>query len=200
MLAARKIMDKAYATGASGKDQEIMIDEAACIERARHDHTYFKPLYEKYYESIFRFVYNRVEDKETAFDLTADVFLKGMLSLQQYEHQGLPFSSWLYRIARNVLADVFRKQSKMRVVSISSVQLYNVMDEIEADHREPYLHRLAQLIAGLREEDLQLVEMRFFEKRSFKELAEILDSTEAAVKMKLYRLLQEIKEQLIKGH
>lgn len=181
------------------QNKEEVFDEQTCINRAKEDIRHFKPLYEKYYEQIFLFIYCRVGDKELARDITADVFLKCILKLSPYQYQHLPFSSWLYRIAKNTLIDIYRKNKKVRVVNINSLKLNNIIDEIEIDHLEKYRVKLMQLIAGLDESDLQLIEMRFFEEKSFKEITEIISGTEAGVKMKLYRLLEKMKSQLING-
>ena len=84
-------------------ENEVVLDELACINMAKQDPTKFKPLYEKYYEKIFRFIYSRIEDKKLAYDITADVFYKSLLKISTYQDQRTPFSSWLYRIARNEL-------------------------------------------------------------------------------------------------
>ncbi len=178
-------------------EEEVLLDELAIINRAKQDPVNFQPLYEKYYEQIFRFVYSRIEDKKLAYDITADVFYKSLLKLPAYQYQQLPFSSWLYRIARNELIDVFRKNKVSRVVSINSLKLKDIIDDIELDYREEYRPQLIQLIENLPDEDLQLIEMRFFENKSFKNISEIISTTEAAVKMRLYRLLKEMKIQLV---
>ncbi len=180
-------------------NEEVVLDELACINMAKHDPTKFKPLYEKYYEQIFRFIYNRIEDKKLAYDITADVFYKSILKLPTYEYQHIPFSSWLYRIARNELIDIFRKNKAVRVVSINSLKIKDIIDDIELDYREEYKPQLIQLIENLDNDDLQLIEMRFFENKSFKNISEIISSTEAGVKMRLYRLLKEMRSQLIGG-
>ncbi len=187
-------MQISYGQKVSQKD---MLEEFAIINRAKQDPAQFKPLYEKYYESIYRFIYNRIEDEDQAHDITADVFFKAITKLSTYKYQQLPFSSWLYRIARNELIDSLRKNKRSWVVSINSVKLNNMMDEIEVDHNEKHHSRLVGLIAGLEGDDLFLIEMRFFDKKSFKEISEILSVTEAGIKMRLYRLLEKMKTQLL---
>jgi RNA polymerase sigma-70 factor (ECF subfamily) len=178
-------------------EEELVLDELAIINMAKLDPLKFKSLYEKYYEQIFRFIYNRIEDKRLAYDITADVFYKSLLKLPTYQYQQMPFSSWLYRIARNELIDVFRKNKTTRVISVNSVKLKDIVDDIELDYREEYRPQLILLIENLSDEDLQLIEMRFFENKSFKNISEIISTTEAAVKMRLYRLLKEMKTQLV---
>ena len=81
-------------------------EEMKLVERAKEHPRYFAPLYERYHEAIFRYVFKRVDEIESAYDITSCVFIKAMGSIQKYENRGVPFSSWLFRIAkkkRNVL-------------------------------------------------------------------------------------------------
>lgn len=175
-----------------------LLAESLHVEEAKRNPVKFEVLYNSYYEKIFRFVYQRVDEKAIAFDITQQVFMKAMLNIGKYEYRGLPFSSWLYRIARNELNQLFRKNSAHRTVNIEETDLRYVADEMKADSPEEYSGKLAEVIAGLDEDDLQLIEMRFFEKRAFKEIGEILDITENNAKVRLYRILDKMKVAILK--
>ena len=69
----------------------------------------------------------------------------------------------------------------------------NLIEKIEEDHLEEFKPQLIHALKGLKESDLQLIEMRFFEGRAFKEIADITEKKESAVKMKLYRILDKLK-------
>ncbi len=176
---------------------EAMLEEWEEIKVAKADPAKFEVLYDRYYERIFSFVYQRLEDKELAFDTASQVFLKAMQSLHKYEFRGLPFASWLFRIAKSEVYQLFRDQKAERTVNIDKVSLKGMSDEIAEDIYEPYFDVLKESIAELEEDDLQLVEMRFFEKRSFKEIGEILHITENNSKVKVYRILDKLKKILI---
>src|SRR6267142_2378415 len=149
---------------------ERQAEELAVIEAAKKDKKHFELIYNRYHEQIFRYIYQRLEDKDTSFDVTQQIFLKAMTNLHKYEYKGVPFSSWLYRIAKSELYDVLRKNQNQRSVNIDEIQLSDVMEELQEEtNLEKYGQRLATAIAELDEDDLQLVEMRFFEKRAFKE-------------------------------
>ncbi len=179
--------------------QEELLAESKLVEAAKKSPAKFEALYNTYYERIFRFAYQRVDEKEVAFDITQQVFMKAMVNLKTYEYRGLPFSAWLYRIAQNELNQLFRKNSAHRSVNIDETDLRHMVDEMQADALEEYSKKLPDVISELDEEDLQLVEMRFFEKRAFREIADILDITENNAKVKLYRILDKMKEKLLKG-
>ena len=75
--------------------------ELRLVEDAQSDPRKFGVLYEKYYKQIYLFVYKRTGEQDIAGDVTAQVFMKAMVSLPKYSYRGVPFSAWLYRIASN---------------------------------------------------------------------------------------------------
>ncbi len=172
---------------------ETQVDEQQLIAAAKQNPQKFGVLYNKYYEQILRFVYQRVTTKDDAFDITQQVFLQAMLALPKYEYRGFPFSSWLYRIAINEMNQVFRKNEKQRGVNLEDRHLRDIVQEIGENSDEDKENAVLAALTVLEEDEFQLVEMRFFEKRAFKEIAEILDITEANAKMRLYRILERIK-------
>ena len=169
-------------------------NENVLVEAAKKDPNQFAALYSKYYEQIFRFIYQRLDDKEQAFDSTQQVFIKALEKLPKYEFKGVPFASWLYRIASNEVVDLFRTQKAKRTVNIDSIYVYDIIEEIQESKIDEYHDKIVNIIADLPEDELQLIEMRFFEKRAFKEIAEILNLTENNAKVKTYRILEKLKK------
>jgi len=174
---------------------KILLDDEFCmIEKAKLDKRNFAPLYEKYHSAIFRYIVKRVDEKETAYDITSIVFMKALTNLQKFEFRGVPFSSWLFRIAKSELYQSFRDKKAQRTVSIDSMQLGKVMEEFQLDESEHKRDVLLKVLPLLKENQLQLIEMRFFEKRSFREMGEILELTENNAKVKTFRALIKLKE------
>lgn len=167
--------------------------EQKCIQLAKQNPKQFGPLYEKYHEQIFRYIYQRVDTIEAAQDITSQVFFKAINKLNQYEFKGVPFGSWLYRIAKSELYQSFRDDKAKRTVNIESVHLYEMMDVFYEDATQFKLKHLISCIEKLKETEIQLIELRFFEKRSFKEIAEILEITENNAKVKCFRVLLKLK-------
>lgn len=171
-----------------------MEEELSWIRRAQKDPESFGPLYKKYHEQIFRYVYQRMDDEETAFDVTSQVFLKALNNLQRYEYRGVPFSSWLYRIAKSELYQSFRDKKAQRTVNIDSFQLFELIEEFVDDEKEENRKKLFKSLKLMKEKDMQLIEMRFFEKRSFREIGEILEITENNAKVKTFRAIEKLKQ------
>jgi len=178
--------------------QEQILNESDEIAAAQKDPVKFEPLYNRYYSRILGFVYQRTDSKEDTYDITAQVFINALESLKKYKHQGLPFSAWLFRIAANELNKSFRKNKVRQAVNIDDEQVSDILLEIGEETTADTDARLMNVLKQLEPEELQLVEMRFFEKRAFKEISEILGINEAAVKARLYRLLERMKHMITK--
>jgi RNA polymerase sigma-70 factor (ECF subfamily) len=169
-------------------------DEQLIIEAAKQNPEHFGPLYDKYYKQIFGYVYQRMDCKDTAFDVTAQVFLKALTNINRYEFKGVPFASWLFRIAHSEVMQLFRDQKNKRAINADVGDLRHIYEEVSEPFFEEYIPALQQLIKQLPEEDLQMIEMRFFEQRPFKEIAEILNITENNAKVRMYRILERLKK------
>jgi RNA polymerase sigma-70 factor (ECF subfamily) len=171
-----------------------LLDEQVIIEAAKQNPERFGPIYDKYYKQIFGYVYQRMDCKDTAFDVTAQVFLKALTNLNRYEYKGVPFASWLFRIAHSEVMQLFRDQKNKRAINADVGDLKNIYEEVQEPFFEEYLPALQQMIKQLPEDDLLLIEMRFFEQRPFKEIAEILNITENNAKVRMYRVLERLKK------
>lgn len=164
------------------------------VEAAKSNPARFAVLYDNYYTSIFIFIYRRTEDEEVTADITSQVFLKALINIKKFEYRGVPFSAWLFRIAFNEINMYFRKSNSNRVISLEKSGLIQIAQEInEHDNSEAY-QRLMTALKKLEVNDLQLIELRFFEKHSFTEIATIIDITESNAKVKVYRILDKLKK------
>lgn len=179
------------------KSKTEIEDEQRLVEASQADPAQFEVLYNKYHETIFRYVYQRLDSKETAFDITQQVFMKALSALPKYTYKGVPFSAWLYRIAQNELNTFFKKNVKERTVNIDSESLCNLAEEVEdGETLDEMYTRLTKTISELGEPDLSLMEMRFFEHRPFKEIGQIMGMTENNAKVKIYRIIDKLKKLL----
>ena len=91
----------------------------------------------------------------------------------------------------------YRKSSKVRVISVEDAHLANMADSIESDQYESFRPHLLSALQMLREEDVQMMELRFFEQRSFREIADIQGITEANARVKTHRVLERLRKFLL---
>jgi len=176
------------------KNTEKLTD-SELIALAKKKSRHFGLLYDRYFEQIFRFVFKRLGGKEhISGDLTQQTFIKAMANLHKYEDRGFPFSSWLYRIAQNEVSMYFRSQKKVFTVEINENELSSITSEAQignymsTDEQE----QLIAMMNDLEQEHLDIIELRFFQEMSFKEIAEIYSISEANAKMRTYRILEKI--------
>lgn len=185
-------------TGLNHKTEEQIGEERREIEEAKAHPARFGILYNRYYKAIFCFIYRRVDDEDITADITSDVFLTALMNLYRYRFQGVPFSAWLYRIALNQVNQHFRKTSRRRTVSLEENDVRNMMTDME---EKPDLDREQRVISSLQflePDEVEVISLRFFEKKSFKETGDILGITENNAKVRTYRILDKLKK-LING-
>jgi RNA polymerase sigma-70 factor, ECF subfamily len=173
--------------------------EISWIEASKRDKRHFAPLYERYYEMIFRFVFKRVQDMDVTGDLVSGVFMKAMVNINQYTHQGYPFSSWLFRIALNETNMWFRAQKKRVEVPLSQETAASLLDEFQETRNDADLERMVEAMNELKEEQVLLIELRFFENHSFQEIGNIFDVAENTAKMRVYRALEALRNSMERG-
>lgn len=166
------------------------------IMAAAKDPAMFEPLYVRYFDKVYRFVFKRVLDEDLCGDITSTVFINAMQNIGKYSFKGFPFSAWLYRIAMNEVAQHYRRSSKQRIVSIDDQGIKTLTIEMsEGDSEmERNLERLKTTMQKLSKDEIDLLELRFFSKLAFAEVAEILDITENNAKVKTYRLLDKMRK------
>lgn len=171
------------------------LSDSEIIQLSKTNHKHFGELYERYFDQIFRFVFKRIGGDETSTsDLTQQTFIKAMANISKYEDRGMPFTSWLYKIAQNEVNLFFRSNKKDITIEIEDRQFLSILEEAEIGK---YMsieeqEKLMTLINNLPSEHLDLIELRFFQELNFKEIAEIYLITEANAKMKVYRILEKM--------
>ena len=175
-----------------------MLDgEKQLIEQAiRGEASAFGLLYDRYQPQIYRFIYLKVSHREEAEDLTHQVFLKSWQNIGGYKFQGFPFSSWLYRIARNQVIDYYRvKKNNLNLEEISeskiddsSIGIIAILDD-NSD-----VKKIKEAIKQLSPGHQDVIILRFIEELSLKETASALKKTEIAVKLLQHRAIKNIKK------
>ncbi|MEJ2005646.1 MAG: sigma-70 family RNA polymerase sigma factor [Cyclobacteriaceae bacterium] len=169
-------------------------DEHAIVEQAKRDPQAFGRLYDKYFEGIFGFVFRRTDDESLASDLTSQTFLKALQNLKRYEFRGLPFSAWLYRIAANEVNKHYNRKKRNPIFSLEEERIMELLEENEHRFTQEQIEKLVTILNDLPTQTMEVIEMRFFEGRNFREIAYILNIGESGAKMRLYRALDKIRE------
>lgn len=165
------------------------MDERELILRAKKDVQAFGELYEKYFQTIFRFVSLRVNNQDIANEVVSETFFKAMAKIGSFRWKSIPFSAWLYRIAINEISNYFRREKKRRKIEDGVVERQSIPKE-DADPMEyQFLH---EYLKQLPEHDQNLITLYYFDKKNYKEIAEILKEKENTLRVKLHRVREKL--------
>ena len=160
------------------------------ISDAQNNPQQFKKLYQKWLSPVFRYFYFRVGNTKDAEDLTGQVFLRVFESLPRYKHRGC-FSAWLFSIAHARVVDFYRKNKKEVSLDNGELELSMPMDEVGLSRDE--ILDLLSMIKSLKDEEQELIYLRFFAGLSFAEIGESLNRKEDTVRKSLSRLLDRMQ-------
>lgn len=176
------------------------------IGRALADPMAMGELYRIYYDRLFNYAMRRLARMAEAEDATATTFLKMVANLHRYRWTGRPFSSWLFSILVNEIADCTRRWSRVRVISIDGdetgeAQLIDFLADpgLSQSERLIRLERFEALhdaIDGLPLKYQDVVTLRYFEDLSLKEIAHVTRSNVGLVKWRLHQALRKLAARL----
>jgi RNA polymerase sigma-70 factor (ECF subfamily) len=157
----------------------------------------FGQLYDAYMERIYRFVYFRVEDQQTAEDITSQVFLKAWSNLDRFQFSRTPYLAWLYTIAHNAVIDHYR--TRKVTTALDDVQLsqpdHSELVENEIDLTVE-MKSVKTALQSLTDDQQKVLTLKFIEGLSNNEIARHLGKREGAIRALQMRGLQALAKQL----
>jgi RNA polymerase sigma-70 factor (ECF subfamily) len=178
------------------------MEEDKLIKKAkRGEKEAFGLLYDKYVSYIYRYFFLRLGgQKDLAEDLTQEVFMNVWKNIGNYDLRGVPFISYLYRVARNALTDHWRTQKKfVDLESLIESSLVADKDEIEStlDNKKE-VEVIKKALFYLDPTYQEVLIMKFIEELSNKEIALALGKSEGAVRVIQHRAIKQLKNYLEK--
>lgn len=153
----------------------------------------FLDLYESSFDDVYRYVYFKVGNCWDADDIVSDIFKK---AFEKYKTINCNKKSWLFSIARNAVIDFYRKKKDIAIGDDLEQYAYPDVLEDKFD-KEAELKCLKKSIYSLSKEEIEIINLKYFSGMSNRELSEVLNKTEDAVKMKSYRIIQKLKNLVI---
>jgi len=168
--------------------------EEETIKKAKNrDPEAFGSLYDQHLPAIYRFILLKIGDKSTSEDIAHQVFLNAWQNIENYQSQGFPFSSWLYRIAHNAIIDYYRTDKKH--ADLESAEELATNDNLEEKIDQGLeLNIVKAALKELPDEQQNIIIMKFVEELSNKEIAAALGKNEGAIKTAQHRSLKNIKK------
>lgn len=172
-------------------------DDRPLIERVRRgDQDAARALFERYFDRIYNYVYARLGRVEDAEDLAMDTMTRSLTRLDQFQDQGVAFSSWVYRIAHNATIDHYRRQGKVTLVSLENATLPQSADPSEMALERMSNEGLRSAIRDLTEEQQQVLILRFFQDLTAAQVADIMGKSVGAIQALQHRALGSLERAL----
>ena len=174
--------------------------EASLIKRIQRqgDRRAAEELISAHYREIYAFVYRQTRDLETAMDLTQEVFLAVLQSIQRYDPNRAGFRTWLYRIASHKLSDLFRSpEYRFRQKAVPLEELTIPDDGLPEEQwmEAETLRQVQKYIAELPDEIQSILRLRFYGEKNFREIAEILSLPEGTIKTRYYAAIRTLRKE-----
>jgi RNA polymerase sigma-70 factor (ECF subfamily) len=174
------------------------VNESTLVQRAKANPEAFGELYQLYVDRIYNYVYYRTGNSHDAEDLTARIFIRAMQHIAKYEDRGLPFSAWLYRIARNLVANWHRDEGRRKAISLDDISQWRVAEgSLELGmERLDNKELLLTAVRRLPDERQELLILKFVDRLSNAEIGEVLGRSEGAIKSLYHRTLLTLRDEL----
>jgi RNA polymerase sigma-70 factor (ECF subfamily) len=155
-------------------------------------------LYKRYYPKVYHTCFSYTRNHDDAFDLAQDVMLKAFGNINAFEGKST-FSTWLFSITRNHCLSMISKNGRLYYEDVQSAH-YLAADELSSEDlenrekKEQLELQLQHYIDLLPEVDKRMLELKYFQKYSIKDLQIEFDLSASAVKMRLLRARQRIEQ------
>lgn len=174
-------------------------DEREWLRRAqRHEPEALSRLYAVYYPKLYNYAYLQLGDVHQAEDLASEVLLRVLESLGRYHYRGVPFSAWVFRIARNSLIDQRRRQRRRPQEALKDTVPWTGDSPHDLAERSLDHDHLRRALQHLTEEQRQVIILKFGQEMDNTAVARVLGKSEGAVKALQHRALASLRR-LLRG-
>ena len=162
------------------------------------DGSYFSIIYDRYSRLVYAKCLSMLKNEVAAEDAVQEIFIKVMLKISSYTGDA-KFSTWMYAITYNYCIDVIRKTQRKKTIDVEDIGVLEASMIPEPDVAcilEVDIKRLKYVLERIPRKDKAILMMKYLEEFSIKEIAEIMEKSESAVKMQILRA----KEKFLKKY
>lgn len=183
-----------------------ILNEEQLLKDIENDPQKFGQVYEAFHPKIFGYVYRRTTDYEAANDITAETFLKAFANIDKFKWRNISLLYWLYKIATNELNKYFnatkysphslcriQEEYGIDITDHSNAETESIKLQDELEKHQEFI-RINESIRKLDIKYQDVISLRFFEHKSIKEIAIILDKKEGTIKSLLSRGIEKLKD------
>jgi RNA polymerase sigma-70 factor (ECF subfamily) len=159
----------------------------------------FGLLYDRYVDTVFRFIYYRVNDRALAEDFTSETFLRALRRIGTISYQGRDIGAWFITIARNIVLDhVKSARNRLEITTADTIETRDQSQRTESTEnsvlRTLDAERLMRAVAELGDEQRECVMLRFINGMSVSETAAIMGKNDGAIKALQHRAVRKLAD------
>jgi RNA polymerase sigma-70 factor (ECF subfamily) len=178
--------------------QTVDADEAALVERAKHDPLAFGALYDRYVDRIYGYALRETRNATAAQDVTSATFERALRHIRRFHPGANGIAPWLYRIARNEIIQLYRRDKRLSILDGDPV---TAGDKLLQSGRPIELtllsvereHDLYAALTQLSATDRDVLTLRFLEQLPTESIAQLLDCSRDNVYVRLHRALGRLR-------
>jgi len=182
-----------------GTQGEVIDEDQMLVSAARRDTEAAGRLFDKYYSEILGYIYHCTFHSTVAEDLTSNVFLAVFRHLGRFRWRQVPFRAWLYRVATNEVRMYWRRQKRIKTISLQPDDEYaaepSAENSLEAAEEYRLLHKA---LLELRLKYRTVIILRYFESKTIAEICQITATKEGTVKAQLHRGRARLQDILVR--
>lgn len=188
--------------------------------KGKESETAFEALFNKYHSQVFNHFKDLLKDKEVAKELVLDAFVKVNLNIEKYDEDSAAFSTWLFKITKNVFIDEMRRK-KDETVLFSEINDFNVSKDLAEDVYFPTEYSISDpngtvetdiitsernkqvdgIVNSMKNKRLsEVIKLKYYENLSYKQIGEATNQSVPMVKALLFRAKALLKEDLKKAN
>lgn len=152
-----------------------------------------------YYKEIYAYMYKQTINKELSMDLTQEIFMSMLKSIDSYDEEKASFRTWLYKIATNKVVDYYRSKYYRYNNVVVTIEDYDIYDEedftINIEYRED-AQKIIDIVNKFDSTSQQIFRLKIFGERTFLDISNILQMSESTVKTKYYAAIKKVRKLL----
>jgi len=152
-----------------------------------------------YFDEIYGYVFKRASHEEVAMDITQEIFVNMLQSIDHYDQIKSSFRTWLYHIAKRRIADYYRSKSYQedRLVELGDESTDSLISDFADAERVVELAEINDFVDGLDSRSREIFKLKVFERCTFSGISQIVNMPESTVKASFYATQKLIREEFL---
>ena len=156
----------------------------------------WQQLFDEHHQRIFQYAFIRTSNRSDADDIASSVFVEAVKNIGSFTYRGVPVSAWLFRIARNEIADLLKRRGRTSTQSLSDDRLAGSLRATDSMEGRDGLSDVTSAMSHLKSEYRDVILLRFLHGLSVAETSAVMDKSEGAIKVTQTRALQSLRRAL----